>query len=235
MTDVRTPDRPVLLVMAKAPVPGLAKTRLALFLGTVGAAEVAAAALLDTLEVVRELGGPSVVALTGDLGQSARREELSRALAYHHVINQRGDDLANRLAMAHADAAQLTGSTGVVQIGMDTPQLTAELLLGASSAIGELDGADAALGPATDGGWWCLAVRDAALAMCLASVPMSRADTGRRTRTALQRAGARVSRLPELGDVDTLEDAYAVAQLIPKSWFAAAVQERAGQLSVMPR
>ncbi len=43
------------LVVAKAPIPGLAKTRLALDVGPVVAASIAAAALLDTLDAVRSL------------------------------------------------------------------------------------------------------------------------------------------------------------------------------------
>ena len=42
------------LVVAKAPVPGLAKTRLARTLGAETAADLAAAALLDTLDAVAE-------------------------------------------------------------------------------------------------------------------------------------------------------------------------------------
>ena len=42
-----------ILVVAKAPVAGLAKTRLAPAFGADGAAELAAAALLDTLVAVR--------------------------------------------------------------------------------------------------------------------------------------------------------------------------------------
>jgi len=217
--------QPVLLVVAKAPVPGRAKTRLAAAVGAVAAADIAAAALLDTLEVVREVGASSVVALTGRLEECARRHELEEALSCVHVIGQRGAGLGERLANAHADAARLTRADAVVQIGMDTPQLTADLL---RDAVAGLASADAAIGPAVDGGWWCLAVRDAALAQCLAVVPMSRADTGARTCEALRRAGARVERLLELSDVDTLTDAVAVAELIPGSRFAAAVAAHAG-------
>ncbi|MGI8676662.1 MAG: TIGR04282 family arsenosugar biosynthesis glycosyltransferase [Nocardioidaceae bacterium] len=222
----------VALVVARAPVPGQAKTRLAAAVGAVGAAEIAAAALLDTLEVVRELGTPSVVALTGQLEHCARRHEIQEALAAHGVIGQRGTGLGERLANAHADAAGFAGADAVVQVGMDTPQLTADLLRG---AITTLDGADAAMGPAADGGWWCLAVRNAALAHCLAAVPMSRPDTGVRTRAALERAGVRVARLPELSDVDTLADAVAVAGLLPGSRFAAAVAAHAGLTGGVPQ
>ena len=56
------------LVVAKAPVPGLAKTRLAASIGADAAADVAAAALLDTLDAVAAASVQArVVALVGDL------------------------------------------------------------------------------------------------------------------------------------------------------------------------
>jgi len=220
---------PVLLVVARVPTPGLAKTRLAASVGDQAAAEFAATALLDTLTVVAEAaaesGSPSVVALTGDLGSSARRDEVEDALREHRVIGQRGDGLGDplgeRLANAHEDAAVITDTEAVVQVGMDTPQLSVVLL---EAAVAALNGADAALGPATDGGWWCLAVRRAALARCLPDVAMSRPETGQATYAALRRTGARtVTWLPELRDVDTLPDALEVARAAPGSRFAAVV------------
>ena len=108
---------PTLLVVAKAPVPGLAKTRIAATIGDAAAAELAAAALLDTLETVVALGWPVVVAMTGDLGEAARTDEITRALSGVRVIAQRGEGLGERLAHAHADA---DGGHGVVQVGMLT-------------------------------------------------------------------------------------------------------------------
>ena len=66
-------DLPVtLLVVAKAPEPGLAKTRLAATVGDRVAADIAAAALLDTLDAVAAAPvAARVVALTGDLDAAA--------------------------------------------------------------------------------------------------------------------------------------------------------------------
>lgn len=54
-------------------------------------------------------------------------------------------------------------------------------------------------------------------------MPTSRADTGRLQGDRLVAAGLRVAGLPELRDVDTVEDARAVAALVPASRFAAAL------------
>jgi hypothetical protein len=83
--------------------------------------------------------------------------------------------------------------------------------------------ADAVLGPATDGGWWALGLRDPRAAAAIADVPTSRDDTGERTLDALRAAGLRVQLLPELTDVDTAADAVAVAGVAPWTRFAAAV------------
>lgn len=210
-----------LLVVAKAPQPGLVKTRLTPPLTPEEAADLAAAALLDTLDAVRSaaavLGGPTpVVAMAGDLGGAARSAELRRSLTGFRVTGQRGAGLGERLRAAHADAAALGP---VVQIGMDTPQVTGDLLVGAAS---ELERTEAVLGPATDGGWWLLGVRTASLAQVLSGVPMSTGSTGRLTAAALGAAGARVTLIGELRDVDHWADVRAVAAGVPDSRFAAA-------------
>ena len=114
-----------LLVVAKAPVPGRAKTRLAATVGDQLAAEIAAAALLDTLDAVAATPvAARVVALTGELDAAADAAEIRRRLASFSVIGQRGNDFGERLANAHADATSVDGHP-VLQIGMDTPQVTA--------------------------------------------------------------------------------------------------------------
>ena len=218
-----TPMAVTALVVAKAPVPGLAKTRLAAAVGDAVAADIAAAALLDTLDAVAAAPfSARVVALTGDLDLAARSYEIRARLDHFIVIGQRGTDFAHRLTNAHTDAAAATGGQPVLQIGMDTPQLTAEML---ADCAGKLSPGIAVLGPARDGGWWCLGVSDAALAGCLVNVPMSHPDTGALTAAALERTGAQVVLTHELADVDTIDDVPLVrAACPPSSRFALATE-----------
>lgn len=196
---------PTVLVVAKAPIPGLAKTRVAKTIGDLLAADLAAAALLDTLEVVGSVGWPVVVALAGNLEKACRREEIGAALSSFTVIEQRGKDFAERLTTAHHDA---DSGRGVVQVGMDSPQLAAvDLWVAAES----LESYPAVLGPAEDGGWWLLALRSAVHSKALARVPMSQPDTCRLTAEALREAGADVGMLRPLADVDTWADALELA------------------------
>jgi glycosyltransferase A (GT-A) superfamily protein (DUF2064 family) len=212
-----------LLVLAKAPEPGRVKTRLCPPLAPAEAAHVAAAALLDTLGAARAVPGARVVvALAGRLSGAARAAELHIALGGVLSCGQRGADLGHRIAAAHRDAADLLPGRPTLQIGMDTPQVEPALL--AEAAVPLHRGAvDAVVGPATDGGWWALGLRDPRAAAAVADVPTSRDDTGERTVHALRAAGLRVGLLSELTDVDTAADATAVARAAPWTLFAAAV------------
>ena len=212
--------------MAKAPVAGRVKTRLGRDVGMDGAARLAAAALLDTLGAcTRGFGADSChLALDGDLSTAVHGDLIGRALAGWSVSTQRGDTFAARLANAHVALAEAAPGP-VVQIGMDTPQVTPDLLAAAVAALhgdGCAAAADAVIGPAPDGGWWVLALRDSADAAQLRDVPMSTPATCADTMAALVGSGLRVSRTASLRDVDTVPDAVEVARAAPDTLFAEA-------------
>jgi glycosyltransferase A (GT-A) superfamily protein (DUF2064 family) len=207
------------LVVAKAPVPGRVKTRLGAVIGMDAAARVAAAALLDTLSACRSAFAECHLALDGDLRGACGEDELRDQLGGWVVHPQRGTTFGERLALAHAAVA---GPGPTVQIGMDTPQVTATDLRGVAAASGA---GNAVLGPAADGGWWVLALEDPTAAAGLAGVPMSRPDTCARTRDALVAAGQTVVTAPTLRDVDTVADAEAVAGALDGGHFRRAWRE----------
>ncbi len=99
-----------------------------------------------------------------------------------NVYPQHAGDFGNRLANAHFGA----GPGPVVQIGMDTPQVRASMLREVAAALEEHD---AVLGPAEDGGWWVLGLRDPQDAAVLVGVPMSTPETLLYTREALEGGG----------------------------------------------
>ncbi len=197
------------LVMAKEPVPGRVKTRLCPPCTPEQAATVAAAALADTLATV----GSGTLVLSGRYA----------APAGWRVVPQRGDGLGARLHHAFVDTWR--PGTASLLVGMDTPQLT-PVLLRTTVATLTGDGVDAVLGPADDGGWWTLGLRDPAHARILDDIPMSTDRTGELTLAGLLRRGLRVAVLLTLRDVDTAHDARAVArECAPGSAFARAVAE----------
>jgi uncharacterized protein len=209
-----------IVVLAKTPVPGRVKTRLCPPCTPDQAARIAAAALADTLATVTATPAAArILAVEGDLAAPAGWSRVA----------QRGGLLGERLAHAYADTALLGQAT--LLIGMDTPQAGPGLLADASARLTAGD-ADAVLGPATDGGWWALGLRDPAHASVLRDIPTSTGETGALTRAALEALGLRVATLPQLTDVDIALDALAVAALCPPgSRFAAAV---AAELAAMP-
>jgi rSAM/selenodomain-associated transferase 1 len=215
-----------LLVVAKAPEPGRAKTRLAASVGDQAAAEIAAAALLDTLDAVAATPvAGRVVALTGDLDAAAGSAEIRRRLESFRVVPQRGDDFGERLANAHVDAGTGSGGHPVLQIGMDTPQVTDELL---ASCAARLLQTQAVLGLARDGGWWVLGLQTPTAAECLRRVPMSQPDTGELTLKALHDNGVDVALVELLSDFDLIDDVATVRDACDSASRFARVTRAAG-------
>ncbi|MEU7905744.1 DUF2064 domain-containing protein [Actinoplanes sp. NPDC049118] len=201
-----------LLVLAKTPVPGRVKTRLCPPCTPEQAAEIAAAALADTLTTVTAT--PGVRRRLVVEGDHPAPPGWGRTA-------QRGTTLGQRLAHGYADT-RIAGVASLL-IGMDTPQVSAGLLAAAVERLDD-DAADAVLGLAEDGGWWALGLRDPAHGQAIRDVPMSTPDTGARTLAVLRARGLRVAQLPALRDVDTWADAQAVAALCTAdSRFALAV------------
>ncbi|MFD9719302.1 DUF2064 domain-containing protein [Streptomyces sp. NPDC059076] len=198
-----------LLVIAKAPVPGRVKTRLTPPYSPRQAALLAEAALADSLAAVADAPvRRRILILDGVPGRWLPDG--------FEVVAQCAGSLDVRLAAAFALCAG-----PAVLIGMDTPQVSPALLAPAL-ARDAWRGCDAWFGPAVDGGFWALgfAVPEPEL---VRGVPMSRPDTGRVQRKRLVDAGLTVRDLQVLRDVDTSEDALAVAAEAPHTRFAQAL------------
>jgi glycosyltransferase A (GT-A) superfamily protein (DUF2064 family) len=187
-----------LIVIAKEPVAGRVKTRLQTEFTPAEAAALARASLADTLAAVRSTPvRRHVLALDGQAGPWMPSS--------FQVVEQRGDGLAERLANAFEDAYS---GTPMLLVGMDTPQITPELL------ATDWAGYDAVLGLTEDGGYWCLGLRKPDR-RALVGVPMSTDHTGADQLARLRLLGHKVMLLPMLRDMDTPEDAATIATLFP--------------------
>ncbi len=221
-----------LLVLAKEPVAGRVKTRLCPPFTPGQAAELASAALADTLAAVysavasqsrRGVTIEPVLVLEGSPG--GWLAGLIEGPAGIAVIPQRSGGLGTRIAGAFEDTLSplpghpRSGADCALLVGMDTPQLSGRLLSDAIDVLRRPE-SDAVLGLADDGGWWALGLH-AADASLLLGVPMSSSATGQIQYDRLQDHGLSVALLPCLRDVDTASDAQAVATLAPRSRFAA--------------
>jgi rSAM/selenodomain-associated transferase 1 len=210
------------IVLAKSPRPGRSKTRCTPPCTPEQAAALAAAALADTLDVVAGVPGVRrVLALDGPAGPW-----LPTGV---EVVPQRGDGLDERLAAAFADvlgAPRALGAGRAVLVGMDTPQLRAASLV---AALDALDDHDAVLGDALDGGYWSIGLRRADDEV-FRGVPMSTSVTGAAQRARLAALGLRTATIAPLRDVDTFDDALAVAATTPGTRFARVVGSIAAAL-----
>ena len=199
-----------LIVLAKAPLPGRSKTRLCPPCTPEEAALIAHVALAETLAALgRTDADRRVVVLDGRRGNWLP--------AGFDVVAQRGRGLDERIAAAFEDV----GGPALL-VGMDTPQLTPELLGDACAALTR-DGVDAVLGEALDGGWWALGLRRPDQ-LALLGVPMSTRRTAQVQRDRLRSRGLALAELPRLRDVDRFSDALDVAAEIPASKFAITVR-----------
>jgi glycosyltransferase A (GT-A) superfamily protein (DUF2064 family) len=187
---------PALLVLAKAPVLGRVKTRLTPPCTPEQAAELAGAAPARG-------AGRLVLVLDGAPG--------SWVPDGFDAIPQRGGGLAERLAAAFEDS----GGPAFL-VGMDTPQVTPALL---EAGLEALERADAVFGAALDGGYWGIGLRRPDPEV-FRGVPMSEPSTGLAQRVRLAELELRTAVLPPLLDVDTIEDARAVAAAAPRTRFA---------------
>jgi glycosyltransferase A (GT-A) superfamily protein (DUF2064 family) len=215
-----------LIVIAKETIPGKVKTRLHPPLSYEQAAEVAAAAIQDTLAAASAVDvDRRILYFDGNLFPPGSED--------YEVVPQGTGDLDVRLAhmLDHC-----TGPT--VLIGMDTPQLDAQVLrdMFARWAAEDEDEAtdavttDVFFGFANDGGFWTLGMREPDGSL-IRGVPMSQDDTGRVQLDRLKAAGLRVSLVPELVDVDTIDDARTVATLAPHTRFAETLRRIEGTTS----
>jgi len=191
------------LVMAKAPVPGRVKTRLCPPLSPSAAADIAAAALADTLQAVATCSADvKMVALDGEPGPW-----LPEGV---RVVPQAGHGFDERLASAWLATRDETAGWGI-QIGMDTPQVTATELDALLDMLRRDRPARALLGPAVDGGWWVIGLAGLNPRRVFRGVPMSTDRTGAAQLHRLRALGTRPHVVHARRDIDCVEDLAAVA------------------------
>ncbi|WP_104135656.1 MULTISPECIES: DUF2064 domain-containing protein [unclassified Cryobacterium] len=198
-----------IVVIAKECLPGKVKTRLHPPLSLEQAALLAASSLADTLKVAVQL--PATRHILAFDGVTPPPEASD-----WQILPQTSGALDERLAAIfdHLDEPTLL-------LGMDTPQISAEIL---APVFQNWNETDAWFGPANDGGFWALALKKPSGAL-LRGIPMSRSDTGAHQLQRLDQAGLTVRLLPALTDIDTIRDAHTVAAIAPHTRFARAFEE----------
>ena len=191
----------VVIVMAKAPVPGYAKTRL---IPTLGAAAAARLHREMTLHALREASAADIGELTLWCAPDCQHR-FFRALKKSNLFGkplafaqQVEGDLGRRMAAVFAAA-----NGPMLLIGSDCPALSVEHLHQAATAL--TDGFDAVFIPAEDGGYTLVGLRRP-LPTIFAGITWGSQRVMAQTRERLKQADLRWLELATLWDVDTPED-----------------------------
>jgi rSAM/selenodomain-associated transferase 1 len=195
-----------IIIFAKLPRPGFAKTRLIPALGADGAAHLAHRLLMHTIDQALLAGIDRVELCT----TPAPEDEGWRALPLPPSItltDQGSGDLGDRLARASARAAP---HGPVILIGTDCPALTAALLLKASEALQQHD---CVLIPTFDGGYALLGFRNFH-PLLFENIAWSTASVSRETQARIRTLSWTLEILPTLHDIDEPDD----LQWLPRAW-----------------
>jgi uncharacterized protein len=195
-----------LAIFVKTPGYSSLKTRLAEAIGQ-DAAEAfhrhAAAAVADIV-MQAQASMPGLVAYWAVAEADALDAPIWRSLPR---IAQGDGDLGARM---HSVCETLRERHGrALLIGADTPQLRADDMLAACTA---LDTHDHAIGPSEDGGFWLFGTRIDVPEHAWSDTPWSQSDTAMRFLDAL--GDAPVATLRRLCDVDTADDLAALAEAL---------------------
>ncbi len=195
--------RPAAVVIAKAPRPGLCKTRMEPLLGPDGAARLQAALVARAAAWASALGD-AYVAYTPDDAEG----ELAALAPGATLFPQAEGDLGDRLA--HATGHVLAEHGGpVVLVGSDAP--TNPQAPGRAAPQDLADGCDVSVGPAADGGWYLMALREPHPELfALPTEAWGGPEVMALTLAAAQRAGLGVGMLRSERDLDEPADALAL-------------------------
>jgi uncharacterized protein len=193
------------LVVAKAPLPGRTKTRLAARLGVDRAAELSRAMLLDTLDGCRE-----EVEEVGVLFASDDERDVLAALVEPHdvLLRQEGSGLGDALSTGMRET--LSRREISLLVSSDLPGVPPGSLRTACAALRA--GAEVVLGPGRDGGYWLVGMRRASDEP-FTDVPWSTSAVLETTLDRCRAAGLEVELLEPWRDVDTADDLAALAAL----------------------
>jgi rSAM/selenodomain-associated transferase 1 len=194
-----------IIVMAKAPLAGYAKTRLIVALGAEGAARLAAQLLDRAMQSARGAGlGPVWLACAPDTAHAAF---IAHAGAAEHggavLIAQGGGGLGARMHRVFTQAFE-QGASRVLLLGTDAPAIGAAMLRQADAALAA-DGIGAVFVPAHDGGYALVGLKQPQFEL-FDDMPWSTPQVMAATRERLAQARLRAIELPAVHDIDEPAD-----------------------------
>jgi uncharacterized protein len=199
-----------ILVFAKAPVPGAAKTRLIPALGADGAAALHERFVARTLATAAAAAtGPVELCCAPDASHPAL---VRLARAHGAALAEQGPgDLGDRMSAAFARVLA-GGARCAILIGCDCPALGPAHLRDAAAALA--GGEDAVLAPAEDGGYVLIGLKRAS-ARLFEHIRWGEPTVMAETRARLAALGWHWQELETLWDVDRPEDMARLTRALP--------------------
>ncbi|MBD2613389.1 MAG: glycosyltransferase [Nostoc sp. GBBB01] len=190
-----------LIIFTRYPEPGKTKTRLIPVLGSVGAANLQRQMTEHTILQVKQLQKAIDISVEiwfsdGDL------QLMQKWLGSDLVYQPQGEgDLGLRMARSLLQAFQ-SGAEKAIIIGTDCPGLNAEIL---ATAFDKLRTFDLVLGPALDGGYYLIGLRQL-IPELFANIEWGTANVFQKTVEIAQKVNLSYVNLVSLADVDRPED-----------------------------
>lgn len=202
VTDFHFPtSKKALIIFTRNPELGKCKTRLAATIGDANALEVYKILLNHTANISREIKADRYVFYS----ENIKKEDFWESAVFRKKL-QTGPDLGARMQNAFSEVFEM-GYEKVIIIGSDLLDLNAKLV---NEAFDHLDSNDVVIGPALDGGYYLLGMKN------LQPHIFENKIWG--TETVLQDTKANLHNsklhlLKELNDIDTFEDMQQYEQL----------------------
>ncbi len=191
----------MLLIFARAPVPGEVKRRLVPHYGPEGATALYRRLLRGTAEVAAGAGYDEVILCCTPHCAHPELQELARVRGWG-MLAQSGADLGERMYRALSTALALAPQA--VLIGSDSPSLSCGDLVAAREALA--GGADAVFTPAEDGGYLLAGFRDRVPPALFPDIAWGTSRVWRQTRERLMHLSLEWKELPRRWDVDRPDD-----------------------------
>jgi uncharacterized protein len=186
-------------IMLKYPEPGKVKTRLAKYLGDEKAAEIYRVMAERILKNTETTDHEYVRIVFCDPAE--RLENFVSWLPDEQLILQQGNDVGERMDNAIRDILAM-GAAKAVLTGADIPALNSAIISGAFAA---LDHADIVIGPAADGGYYLIGMKEPH-GEIFRGIPWSTATVLNETVRAIRRLKLGHAYAATLSDLDTPED-----------------------------
>jgi rSAM/selenodomain-associated transferase 1 len=199
-----------IILFFRYPRLGKVKTRLAKMIGAEKALDLYRRSLQKTILLFRAMPNCKVVFCVEPApAVSLLRKAYGKGV---DIFAQKGTDLGERMRLA-LEAVLKAGAEKAVLIGADIPGLSEKIL---AAAFQELDQHQVVLGPAADGGYYLIGMKQM-LPELFFGMAWSTETVFSKTLAVLQRAGISYSLLPELCDLDSAEDLPYVKDFLEES------------------